>query len=146
MSKEKRLGRGLEALLGQISGRNESALPAQYNRTANALDAPIDQEKEESAGIAPHPRPAPPPDFFEYPGGNSTPATSAPLEQPAGQAFAPPLPMPTHQAEPPRVRIDLIDSNPNQPRQDFDGDEIQKLSAKHFGPRFAATRRGPPRQ
>ncbi len=130
MSKEKRLGRGLEALLGQISGRNESALPAQYNRGPNPLDAPTEQGKEEPIGIAPHPRPAPPPDFFEYPGGNSSPAINAPPEQPAGQAFGQPVQAAATlaQTDPPRVRIDQIDGNPNQPRQDFDGNEIQKLS------------------
>jgi len=128
VSKEKRLGRGLEALLGQISGRNESALPAQYNRAPGTLDSPIGQSKEEPVGIAPHPRPAPPPDFFEYPGGNSLPAINTPLDQPADQPFGQPVKTASPQTEPPRVRIDQIDSNPDQPRQDFDTDELKKLS------------------
>ena len=128
MSKEKRLGRGLEALLGQISGRNESALPAQYNRIPGAPDAPTVPEKEEPIGTAPHPRSTPPPDFFEYPGGNSLPAINVPLEQSAGQPIGRSVEAAPPQTEPPRVRIDQIDSNPDQPRQDFDIDEIQKLS------------------
>jgi len=128
VSKEKRLGRGLEALLGQISARNESALPAQYNRAPNALDSPIGQAKEEPIGIAPHPRPAPPPDFFEYPGGNSLSAINTPLDQPAAQPFGQPVETAAPRTEPPRVRIDQIDGNPNQPRQDFDTDELKKLS------------------
>ncbi len=127
MSKEKRLGRGLEALLGQISVRNESVMSTQHNRTPGEVDATVGQAKEEPIGVAPHPRPGPPPDFFEYPGGNSLPAINTPIEQLTGQAFGKPIQTPP-QTEPPRVRIDLIDSNPDQPRQDFDKDEIQKLS------------------
>ena len=128
MSKEKRLGRGLEALLGQISGRNESALPAQYNRPPGAPDAQMDQEKEEPVGIAPHPRPVPPPDFLRVSGRKfrachncAARAARRPGLCPAASNAGPP-------GRASRVRIDLIDSNPNQPRQDFDGDEIQKLS------------------
>jgi ParB family transcriptional regulator, chromosome partitioning protein len=98
VTKEKRLGRGLEALLGQIPGRNEPALPAQYNRPVHPLDVPIGQAKDDLFNTPPQTRLTPPHDFFEYP------------------------------AEPPRARIDQIDSNPDQPRQDFDPDEIKKLS------------------
>jgi ParB family chromosome partitioning protein len=118
----------LESLLGQISARNKSALPAQYNRAPGAIDSPIGQAKEEPVGIAPHPRPSPPPDFFEYPGGNSLSAINTPLDQPAAQPFGQPVETATPQTEPPRVRIDQIDGNPNQPRQDFDADELKKLS------------------
>lgn len=117
MNKEKRLGRGLEALLGQISARNESALPAQYNRAPGATDPATAQADEGPVGIAPRPRPVPPPDFFEYPQQNPQSLLNDAPVQPAVQ--------PT---EPPRMRIDRIDSNPNQPRQDFDEDEIKKLS------------------
>jgi ParB family transcriptional regulator, chromosome partitioning protein len=127
VSKEKRLGRGLEALLGQISVRNESVMSTQHNRAPGEVDATVGQTKEEPIGAAPHSRMAPPPDFFEYPGGNSLPAINVPIEQPAGLTFGQPV-QAAPQNEPPRVRIDQIDSNPDQPRQDFDGDEIQKLS------------------
>jgi len=117
----------LEALLGQISVRNESVLPAQNSRAPGAVDATVGQVKEEPIGIAPHPRMAPPPDFFEYPGGNSLPAINSSQDPPVGQSIVQPV-QTAVQAEPPRVRIDQIDSNPDQPRQDFNPDEIQKLS------------------
>jgi ParB family chromosome partitioning protein len=143
VSKEKRLGRGLEALLGQLPSRNEAALPAQYNRAPDALDAPIGQEKEEFFGVTPHPRPKPPHDFFEYPAGNPLQGDcpnsrtggqtllsavgengTVPFsEQPIGQST-----QPTVSTEPPRVPISEIDSNPDQPRQDFDPHDLKKLT------------------
>lgn len=128
MTKEKRLGRGLEALLGQIPTRSESALPAQYNRVPNTLDAPIGQAGAEPIGIAPHARPGPPPDFFEYPASHSLPPINAPIEPAARQPFEQSIQTPVTQMEPPRLRIDLIDSNPDQPRQNFDPAELTKLS------------------
>jgi ParB family transcriptional regulator, chromosome partitioning protein len=130
VSKEKRLGRGLEALLGQISVRNESVMSTQNNRAPGEVVATIGQIKDEPIGVAPHPRTGPPPDFFDYPGGNSLPAISTPIEHPAAQTIgqSPIQTAPQPQKEPPRLRIDLIDSNPDQPRQDFDSDDIQKLS------------------
>jgi len=128
VTKEKRLGRGLEALLGQIPARNEPALPAQYNRTPNPLDAPIGQGKEDAFGVAPHPRPAPPPDFFEYPAGHFPPSINTPFEPTANPPFGQAVQAAATQAEPPRVPIDKIDSNAGQPRQDFDPGELKKLS------------------
>ena len=59
-----------------------------------------------------HPRLAPPPDFFEFPAKDPSLSENSPQ---------------IHN-EPPRLPIELIDSNPDQPRQDFDADELQKLS------------------
>ena len=90
MSREKRLGRGLEALLGQISGRPGPAAPA--------------------AG--------------------SAAAPSVPVE-PAGPLFHAPAPPPPPQPDAPGLRqlnIAQIESNPAQPRQDFDAAEIAGLS------------------
>ena len=128
MSKEKRLGRGLEALLGQIPARNEAALPAQYNRAPNTLDTPIAQGKEESFGVAPHPRPTPPPDFFEYPAGNSLPSMNKAFEPAADQPIGQSSQTPAIRTDSPRLPIDRIDSNPDQPRQDFNPNEIKKLA------------------
>jgi ParB family transcriptional regulator, chromosome partitioning protein len=155
VTKEKRLGRGLEALLGQIPSRGEAALPAQLQRAQkgatqegdcpnfrvsengtvpfnNPLDMPIAQSNEAEFGIAPHQRTEAPPDFFEYPSGNSLPAINTPHNPSEKQ----PGDCPNFRVnengtvpfEPPRVRIDRIDSNPHQPRQDFDPGEIKKLS------------------
>jgi ParB family transcriptional regulator, chromosome partitioning protein len=142
VTKEKRLGRGLEALLGQIPSRGEAALPAQLQHAQKGdrlnppaadgtvpfngqspLDMPIAQANEEEFGIAPHARTNPPPDFFEYPSGDN------PNLRKGGQTFLSAAnENGTVPIEPPRVRIDRIDSNPHQPRQDFDPDELKKLS------------------
>jgi ParB family chromosome partitioning protein len=88
MSKEKRLGRGLEALLGQIPARDATA-------------------PSHSSFAVPKPAPlTPPADFFEHP------ATGVPTP-PQGPA---------------RLPIAEIDSNPHQPRQEFDPEQIATLA------------------
>jgi ParB family transcriptional regulator, chromosome partitioning protein len=93
MSKEKRLGRGLEALLGQIPARGHES----------ASESPF--------GVQKSARPTPPADFFEHP----LPGEHQ-HEDPASPAGIVRLP------------IDQIDSNPHQPRQEFDATELQSLS------------------
>jgi len=128
VTKERRLGRGLEALLGQIPAQ-QPALPAQYHRVPSPVDSPVaPQTNEESYGIAPHTRPAPPEDFFEYPSGQSSSTLNQPAEQAAGPAFAQTPQEATAIPGVHRVRIDQIDSNPGQPRQDFDANELKTLS------------------
>jgi ParB family transcriptional regulator, chromosome partitioning protein len=89
MSKEKRLGRGLEALLGQIPSRGDAASPSH------------------NSFVAPKPDPlSPPADFFEHS------AVSEPTP-PKGPACLP---------------IADIGSNPHQPRQEFDPEQIASLA------------------
>jgi ParB family chromosome partitioning protein len=102
MSKEKRLGRGLEALLGQIPPRSESTASPQF-RPESASESPF--------GPAKPTRSMPPADFIEHPA--SHPAPIAEPEIPAGLVHLP---------------IDQIDSNPHQPRQEFDAAELRSLS------------------
>ena len=122
MNKERRLGRGLEALLGQLPARNEPALPAQQ------------------------PRPAAPAEMPDASAGGATTASGAPsaealfrLDPPhasAGQLGVQPHHPPTQQPQPPtaspvgmtRVKMSEIDGNPAQPRQDFDPDEMRSLA------------------
>jgi ParB family transcriptional regulator, chromosome partitioning protein len=88
MSKEKRLGRGLEALLGQIPARS-AAVPTQS-----------------SFGLPEPGRMSPPADFFEHPAVAETPAPAGPMRLPIAQ----------------------IDSNPHQPRQEFDAEQLASLA------------------
>ena len=81
MNQAKRLGRGLEALLGQIPLRNESPPQA----------------------AAPSPEFAPPPE------------SPAPDDPQAGESAT-------------WVSVELIESNPAQPRREFDPDEIKSLA------------------
>lgn len=89
MSKEKRLGRGLEALLGQIPARSDAASPS-HNSLASPKAAPL----------------SPPADFFEHPA----------------------VAEPTLPKDPARLPIAEIDSNPHQPRQEFDPEQIASLA------------------
>ncbi len=93
MNQPKRLGRGLEALLGQIPFRGEP----QPQSEAPTLDA-----------TSP-PRPA---------GHTEGPASPDP--------GAAPEPQPSSGAT--WVSVELIESNPAQPRQEFDPDEIKSLA------------------
>jgi ParB family transcriptional regulator, chromosome partitioning protein len=107
MSKEKRLGRGLEALLGAIPARNEPAvLAGQHPASRN----------ESAFGANRFNRTEPPADFYEHP---------------AEQIIS----MPNVHADEPEPEVGMvrlpvfeIDSNPHQPRQEFDAKELQSLS------------------
>lgn len=104
MSKQKRLGRGLEALLGR-TGDKTAALPAA------------------KPAVAPDPLPRAHRSGQEEPDDSKT-------EPDAEQSI---LPMPTDRAitaptSPSRVSIEQIDRNPFQPRQDFDEEETRSLA------------------
>jgi ParB family transcriptional regulator, chromosome partitioning protein len=148
VSKERRLGRGLEALLGQLPVRNESGPAAQQERPAEASAS--------TQSDAP-PQPSPPP----APSAESLFRLDIPHTA-SGQFFAQPhhtLATPTagqtgainsaqatatvsaafdslnregqdgHVAarDPARIDVRKIDSNPSQPRQEFDPSEMQSL-------------------
>ena len=119
MTKERRLGRGLEALLGRMGGGSDT--PSQES-------APTAIEDQ-----------APSPADQPY-GGMTEPAygTPAPSLGVAGQEFGPPQapvrvdgPQPGSPPMPPgprRVDLRQIDSNPFQPRQAFDEADLQSLA------------------
>lgn len=132
MSKERRLGRGLEALLSRTS-RPETASDKAGSVGQPATGSPM-------AG----PSPSTPAAMHE-PGeglyGNlnpyqdtATPAPAAMSAPPAGTPNAPPTPAQgALTGQPPgggplRVPIRQIQSNPFQPRQDFDEAELQSLA------------------
>ena len=113
MTKERRLGRGLEALLGQLPGWNgvnppgppaaasqpPSVPPAEL--TSGPATIPIRPLDESSPGV-----------------GQAFQRDSSPM---AGQDGEP-------SAAPQKLPIESIQQNPHQPRQDFDGDELQRLA------------------
>ena len=124
MTKERRLGRGLEALLGQIPSPSGAALPTQYRPAVEEL---YDGATEELYGNPP------------AMDGTGSPGTSGayPLEEmtgPADPSAAHPLATPvsgsevTNQSGAMRVDVRQIDSNPTQPRQDFDPAEMRSLA------------------
>jgi ParB family transcriptional regulator, chromosome partitioning protein len=108
VTKERRLGRGLEALLGQLPGWNGTTPPGQ---PPSAPASPM------AAGPA-----SPPADD------NSGPAilpirprdSSVVASDKANDQFT--------TATPGMLSISQIEHNPHQPRQDFDTDELQRLA------------------
>ncbi|MFH1921295.1 MAG: ParB/RepB/Spo0J family partition protein [Planctomycetota bacterium] len=95
MTKERRLGRGLEALLGRVAA---SAEPSGQSPPAPPVEhEPLDAQ---------------------------APVAEAPATEP--QPSAPDLP--PRETDTFRVDVSQVDSNPFQPRQDFDPIELESLS------------------
>ena len=131
MSKEKRLGRGLEALLGRLAVASDATSPAE---STSALPAarPLD------AALAPHAAEPLGPPFFQH----HAPQVQSLVERPlssqtvipdsAPAATVAPAPQSAADAAPAersgRVAIALIDANPFQPRREFDAADIQTLA------------------
>jgi ParB family transcriptional regulator, chromosome partitioning protein len=134
VNKERRLGRGLEALLGQLPVRNEAAPPAEQRRPATAGPSP---EAVPSAAPA---TPAPPSaealfrlDMPHAVGGQfGAQPHHPPVRLAEGAAVAAESAESAKSAAPvaapTRVNVLQIDSNPTQPRQEFVPDEIQSLA------------------
>jgi ParB family chromosome partitioning protein len=104
VTKEKRLGRGLEALLGQLPGWNGAAPPGQ-------VGAPAASDPSGPATIP------------------IRPIDGAPAEKPAAKRTSVDHPA-GHEsnAGPLRLEIDSLKHNPHQPRQEFDAEELQRLA------------------
>lgn len=106
MSKERRLGRGLEALLGRVSAKEEAAhgpTTIPFPRAARPQD-PSNSEPDTPQG---------PPSPLAGPEAEFSPLPSAAPPSPPG---------------PLKVDVRRIDSNPFQPRQEFDPAELQSLA------------------
>jgi len=111
MSKERRLGRGLEALLGRIpgaSGPQDSGLGPYGNATEEPYAAPYE------APVSEPPAAEPPVDSPEAPQAQVPQAEVPAAHAPAGG--------------PQQLDVRQIDSNPAQPRQHFDDAETQSLA------------------
>jgi ParB family chromosome partitioning protein len=112
MSKEKRLGRGLEALLGQLPVRTDASQSTQYR------SEPASETRFSGSQTT---RPAPPADFFEHPVEPAAPVSTiriAPLPEPEPEPTSGPI----------QLRIGEIERNPHQPRQEFDPQELRSLA------------------
>lgn len=132
MTKERRLGRGLEALLGRAAARPEG---------------PVREPSADIVAIRTRAASTPPSDEDPESVPASAEASRIEVRQRAGEAAGPQvLPVPpavgqgtaadrpwsaTAEAPPPgppaRLPLREIESNPFQPRQEFDDDEIQAL-------------------
>jgi ParB family chromosome partitioning protein len=97
------LGRGLEALLSRIPAQGEPAQKAPPTVPFPVQDAPAAGASDAGAGRS------------DAAAGRDVPSGPTPAE-------------PVQAAHPPRVETRLIDSNPYQPRADFDETEIQSLA------------------
>ena len=150
--KERRLGRGLEALLGQLPARNDPSASAQPTTRSAAPESTAQPSAQ--AAPAPSTQAAAP---SEAPGVISA-ETLFRLDTPhaasgqfVGQPHHPPAHAPQSVAAdvaaetastteaiaatvenasvaPPRIRVDAIDRNPAQPRQEFAAEEMESLS------------------
>ena len=111
MSKERRLGRGLEALLGRIPPTEMGAGPSAAGPAASPQpgDGPYGSRSEEPYAVP----------FPFHRDGRAEAADGAGLAA-SGLPSAP--------TSPPRIEIRQIDSNPYQPRQDFNETETQALA------------------
>lgn len=136
MTKERRLGRGLEALLGQLPPRTETAA------------APVERRPQTTAESVAMPGPTAPiadaqatsaESLFWLDGPHGSAGTLAaqphrvPVQQSVHQAVgagvvASPVHVEAAPSAPQRISVKLINRNPAQPRKDFDADEIRALS------------------
>jgi ParB family chromosome partitioning protein len=114
----------LEALLGQLPVRNETALPAQTAHPPAADAAVLAVQPAPSAEA-----------MFWLDAGHATPgqATAVPHHLPAQPAAAAEAAAPGtvgSRLSPAanRVSVKLIDSNPSQPRQEFEPEEMRSLA------------------
>ncbi|MBN2580776.1 MAG: ParB/RepB/Spo0J family partition protein [Pirellulales bacterium] len=114
MNNPRRLGRGLEALLGQIPFRQGGNPPAQNTSEETNPSAGADQVTH-SAGL-PHQNPST--DFFGASGGVN-PSEGGQSQSPLNTGIEPPSEM-VAPSPPISLKISEIESNPYQPRQDFE--------------------------
>ncbi len=138
MTKERRLGRGLEALLGQLPPRNDSAQTTQTTQPARPSAVSETTSTMAMPGVEQHSS------TLATPSAESLFRLDVPHATP-GQLHAQPhhLPSPAQQQQPARatetapsatataparVNVRQIDRNPAQPRQDFDPDEMKALA------------------
>lgn len=116
MTKERRLGRGLEALLGRAPGnvnlQTQSPTPDSPPKR-RVFDAPYGGATEEPYN----------------PNDEYNPANAAAASPPASSQSAVSDASPNSADAPPsKLPLDKIDHNPFQPRQDFDSAEIEELA------------------
>jgi ParB family transcriptional regulator, chromosome partitioning protein len=116
VTKERRLGRGLEALLGQLPGWNGATPPAA--QPANGPQPPAPAAAADISQADSHAGPATIPI-------RPLSEMSQELHDPHG---LPPAVEPAAAVPPTKLPIETIRHNPHQPRQDFDTDELRRLA------------------
>jgi ParB family chromosome partitioning protein len=124
VTKERRLGRGLEALLGQLPGWNGTTPPGQPPAAPPVVSPSGGPDSPPTdANSIPATIPLQPLD-----GTSAAPAD--PAEQVVGRIANPSYDAPaeTVSAVPQKLPLESIGHNPHQPRQDFDSDELQRLA------------------
>ena len=143
MTKERRLGRGLEALLGRVAGKADPSGEPSGEPSAGPPAGQPDDRGPSPAGDShgsvvdapgiPGPSPAGPPQTSEpespeqhdrSPSGDHASIDSSP----SGELQSSPPEAGSGETGPIKVDVRGIDSNPFQPRQHFDPSEIQSLS------------------
>ena len=114
MTREKRLGRGLEALLSQIPpfSVTSTAGPAQHSLSGASGTHLAPEELQHPSAQAM---------------GRQPPLGQPPEAPPVHRSAAAPFEAPVEQLPPTRLPVRQIESNPEQPRQDFDPDEMRSL-------------------
>lgn len=130
MSKDRRLGRGLAALLGQLPARNEPAEQTQGDRPAENPETPHAAESQPQAAPA---KPSAEAMFWldqphKTPGQHAAQPHSSPEHATQPAQVAETTQTQTAKTTPCRVNVRQIDSNPAQPRQHFDPDETRSLA------------------
>jgi len=130
VTRQRRLGRGLEALLGPVPSRSEPTAPAQPTASA---EAPYGAAAGDPYGSQPTPTlPVDSPAVPEKPGPTQGQPKVASLSLGSG-AESIPAEASARSAQPAasgpeRVSIDRIHRNPLQPRQQFDPEEMRALA------------------
>ncbi len=118
MTRERRLGRGLEALLGKVATQQaEEQTAALDNSSAGPWTASESPYGLKDQPYSPEPAPVSSGPEIRVDEAHSLPvepAPEVPVEEPAGP--------------PTRLDIRLIDSNPYQPREDFGDEELGALT------------------
>jgi ParB family transcriptional regulator, chromosome partitioning protein len=126
VTKERRLGRGLEALLGRIPARTETAGDATPTKPAESgRSAPPEAQVDAASN-----------DSQQAPVSDENARRDVPIRTRAAKsadaratesAGAPTAEPQAGQAGPLRLPVRQIESSPYQPRQEFDEDELQAL-------------------
>jgi len=147
VSKQRRLGRGLEALLGRGPSPSGPQIHVPPEETASEEDTPIQVNQPARPGVAPRrvepTRPAQigipprsqPTTISQEASSASDPTTPddtspPPNVAPSGKPSEPSKPASEAEGSDTllQVDIDLIETNPFQPRRDFSPDELRQLS------------------
>lgn len=128
MSKDKRLGRGLEALLGKVAAAQPNVA------TAAAFDPDVDEFDAETSSDAQESTDGTYPSIVAFPGQSDDEvvpskrrstkrSAAAEIEEEKDRALA----QFSDGRQAVEIDVDLIDRNPYQPRLSFDADELEEL-------------------